>query len=141
MTHDSDPLVFSTDRSHRQVCPTCDRHPCVCQSAADVVPAETLLRMRLDKKGRGGKAVTVVFDLPGHPDYFLGLIKKLKAHCGTGGALKDGRIGKEMLTERSSSSKACLTQLAWPRATAATARGDGRTAALSAAKGSRALGL
>ena len=90
MTHDSDPLVFSTDRSHRQVCPTCDRHPCVCPAAADVVPAETLLRMRLDKKGRGGKAVTVVFDLPGHPDYFVGLIRKLKAHCGVGGALKEG---------------------------------------------------
>ena len=92
MTHDSDLIVFSTDRSHRQVCPTCDRHPCVCQSAADVVPAETLLRMRLDKKGRGGKAVTVVFDLPPNPDYFIHLIKKLKAHCGTGGGLKDNRM-------------------------------------------------
>ncbi len=92
MTRDSDLIVFSTDRSHRQVCLTCDRHPCVCPPAADVVPAETLLRMRLDKKGRGGKAVTVVFDLPAHPDYFVRLIKKLKAHCGTGGALKDNRM-------------------------------------------------
>jgi translation initiation factor 1 len=48
--------------------------------------------MRLDKKGRGGKAVTVVFDLPPSPDYFTELIKKLKAHCGTGGALKEGRM-------------------------------------------------
>ena len=56
------------------------------------MPAETQLRMRLDKKGRGGKAVTVVFDLPPHPDYFVRLIKKLKAHCGTGGALKDNRM-------------------------------------------------
>ena len=48
--------------------------------------------MRLDKKGRGGEAVTVVFDLPPNPDYFTGLIKKLKAHCGTGGALKDGQM-------------------------------------------------
>ncbi len=48
--------------------------------------------MRLDKKERGGKAVTVVFDLPTHPDYFIPLVKKLKAHCGTGGALKEGQI-------------------------------------------------
>ena len=48
--------------------------------------------MRLDKKGHGGKAVTVVFDLPTHPDYFADLIKKLKAHCGTSGALKEGQM-------------------------------------------------
>ena len=92
MTRDSDSLVFSTDRSHQKVCLTCNRHPCSCLPAADIVPTATQLRLRLDRKGRGGKAVTVVFDLPGHPDYFLGLIKKLKAHCGTGGALKDGRM-------------------------------------------------
>ena len=48
------------------------------------------MRLRLDKKGRKGKAVTVVFDLPPNSDYFARLIKKLKAHCGTGGALKNG---------------------------------------------------
>ena len=90
MTRDFHPTVFSTDGSHHQVCPTCDRHPCVCPPVADIVPTETRLRMRLDKKGRGGKAVTVVFDLPGHPDYFGKLIRKLKAHCGVGGALKEG---------------------------------------------------
>ena len=60
---------------------------------------------------------------------------------GVGDALQDGWVGEEMLTERSSSRKACLTQLAWPRGAAATARRNGRTAALSAAKGGRALGL
>ncbi len=109
MTHDSDPIVFSTDRSHRQVCPTCNRHPCVCPPAADVVPAETLLRMRLDKKGRGGKAVTVVFDLPAHPDYFVRLIKNLKAHCGTGGTLKEG--GMEIQGDRRDSVQAYLEQM------------------------------
>lgn len=92
MTRDSDPILFSTDRSHRKVCPTCNQHPCTCPALVDVIPGETTLRLRLDKKGRGGKTVTVVFDLPPHPDYLTGLIKKLKAHCGTGGALKDGRM-------------------------------------------------
>ena len=92
MPPNDDSLVFSTDGSHRKVCPVCGLHPCLCPPVVDVVPAETLLGMRLDRKGRGGKAVTVVFDLPSHPEYFTALIKRLKAHCGTGGALKEGRM-------------------------------------------------
>lgn len=92
MTHKDDTLVFSTDGTHRHKCPSCGQHPCVCAAVVDVVPAETRLRIRLDKKGRKGKAVTVVFDLPPNPDYFIGLIKKLKSHCGTGGALKEGSM-------------------------------------------------
>jgi translation initiation factor 1 len=48
--------------------------------------------MRLDKNGRGGKAVTVVFDLPPNPKYWTDLSRKLKAHCGTGGAFKDAML-------------------------------------------------
>ena len=92
MSRNSNPIVFSTDGSLQQVCTTCNRQPCVCPPAVAVVPAETRLRMRLDKKGRGGKTVTVVFDLPPHHDYLVDLIKTLKAHCGTGGALKDNRM-------------------------------------------------
>ena len=92
MPDDSDPTVFSTDRSLRQVCPTCNRHPCACTPPGDVIPTETQLRIRLEKKGRGGKAVTVVFDLPTHPEFFARLTKALKAHCGSGGALKEGRM-------------------------------------------------
>lgn len=91
MPHDSDPLVFSTDGAHRPKCASCGQQPCVC-AAAEIIPAETRLRLQLDKKGRGGKTVTVVFDLPRHPDYFSALLKKLKSHCGTGGALKEGRM-------------------------------------------------
>ena len=92
MTHKDDTLVFSTSGSHRHNCPSCGKHPCACPSIADVVPANTQLRLRLDKKGRRGKAVTVVFDLPPNLDYFIGLVKKLKAHCGTGGALKEDQM-------------------------------------------------
>lgn len=92
MPRDSDSLVFSTDGTHRHKCPACGRHPCLCPPVADVVPAETRLRLRLDKKGRGGKAVTIVSGLPPHPDYLTGLSRKLKAHCGTGGTLKEGQL-------------------------------------------------
>jgi len=90
MARDSDSIVYSTDGSHKLACPACQRHPCICPPVAEIVPAQTQLRLRLDKKGRRGKAVTVVYDLPPHPDYFVGLLKTLKAHCGSGGALKEG---------------------------------------------------
>lgn len=92
MPRDETPLVYSTDGAHRALCPTCGRHPCICPEQAAVVPSETVLRMRLEKKGRGGKAVTVVFDLPQAPHYFAGVFKRLKSHCGAGGAMKDGRM-------------------------------------------------
>ena len=92
MPHDDDPLVFSTDGIPSRECPSCGKRPCVCPPVADVVPAGIRLRLRLDKKGRGGKTVTVVFDLPPYPEYLTSLIKKLKAHCGTGGALKEDRM-------------------------------------------------
>jgi translation initiation factor 1 len=51
-----------------------------------------VLRLRLEKKGRGGKAVTVVSDLPPRPDDLRALLKDLKTHCGTGGAYKEDRL-------------------------------------------------
>jgi translation initiation factor 1 len=90
MARDDSPLVFSTDGSHRGICPICGRAPCACAPAGEVVPARTVLRLHLERKGRGGKAVTVVSELPPHPSYFHNLIKQLKAHCGAGGALREG---------------------------------------------------
>lgn len=58
----------------------------------DIVPSETTLKLRMEKKGRGGKTVTVVYELPENPDYFKKLAKKLKSHCGTGGNFKNGQI-------------------------------------------------
>jgi translation initiation factor 1 len=87
MAHD--PPVYSTDGSHRLTCARCGRHPCVCPPAQAIDPARTRLRLRLDKKGRGGKAVTVVDEFPPHPTYWKELGRALKSHCGTGGAVKD----------------------------------------------------
>lgn len=108
MARDSAPLVYSTDGSHRGRCPTCHHDPCVCEPEAAVVPGETVLRMRLEKKGRGGKAVTVVSGLPPAPAYFATLVKQLKAHCGAGGALKDG--GMEVQGDQRDKVQAFLEQ-------------------------------
>ncbi|MFI5399461.1 MAG: translation initiation factor [SAR324 cluster bacterium] len=74
-----------------------DEHPLVYSSAAGqgpeaVVPARTPLRLSLESKGRRGKSVTVVSGLPAHPAYGAALLKQLKAHCGAGGALKNGAL-------------------------------------------------
>jgi translation initiation factor 1 len=49
------------------------------------------VRVRLERQGRGGKVVTVVENLPGHPARIEELAKTLKARCGAGGTTK-GRI-------------------------------------------------
>ena len=46
------------------------------------------VRVRLEKKGRGGKVVTVISGLPLNSDDLKSLAKQLKHRCGGGGAVK-----------------------------------------------------
>lgn len=63
------------------------------QEALDtLVPAQQKLRVRLETKHRGGKAVTLVNGFVGTVEDLEDLGKKLKNHCGTGGSAKDGEI-------------------------------------------------
>jgi len=55
-------------------------------------PKEQELKVRIEKKHRGGKTVTIVDGFTGTDDDFLELSKKLKTKCGTGGSAKDGEI-------------------------------------------------
>ena len=85
-------LVFSTDGSHHNLCKKCDLSPCQCCLDQKIIPAELTLKIRIEKKGRAGKLVSVLFELPQNEKYWVGLSKKLKAHCGSGGAYKEGVI-------------------------------------------------
>lgn len=86
-------LVYSTDAAHNQRCPRCGELLSECRCAPeDPVPANLTIKLRLEKGGRGGKAVTVLYDLPRHREFLKGLATKLKQACGTGGTAQESSV-------------------------------------------------
>lgn len=57
-----------------------------------LAPSEQDLKVIYEKKGRGGKAVTLVRGFIGTADDLNDLGKTLKTKCGVGGSAKDGEI-------------------------------------------------
>lgn len=56
------------------------------------MPTQQKLKVRLETKHRGGKAVTLIEGFSGTSEDMEDLGKKLKNFCGTGGSAKDGEI-------------------------------------------------
>lgn len=50
------------------------------------------LRVSIEKKGRGGKTVTIIKGFIGNENDLKELGKTLKIKCGVGGTIKDGEI-------------------------------------------------
>jgi translation initiation factor 1 len=46
----------------------------------------------MEKKGRGGKTVTIVYDLPQNEQFLKELSQDLKKACGTGGTVVEGGV-------------------------------------------------
>lgn len=76
------PIVYSTDSNFKLTSEPESKEPCL--------PAEQNLKVKLDKKHRGGKMVTIVEGYRGSDIEQTG--KELKKFCGTGGSVKDGVI-------------------------------------------------
>ncbi len=55
-------------------------------------PETIVAKLRIEKKGRGGKTVTVVDGLPANRPFLEILARDLKRACGTGGAVADGAV-------------------------------------------------
>jgi len=92
MPIDERPTVYSTDPDFQRPCPRCGQRPCRCSQAKSLPPQQQTAGILRERKGRGGKTVTVVHGLQLTPDDLKALAKDLKAACGTGGTVKDGDI-------------------------------------------------
>lgn len=55
-------------------------------------PQQQMIRIKREKKGRGGKTVTVLYDWVLSAEDAKALSKLLKKKCGSGGAVKDKTI-------------------------------------------------
>ena len=78
-------LVYSTDPGFRT---ETDGE----EGAVTLPPRQQDLRVQLDRKQRGGKAVTLVTGFRGRAADLDVLGKMLKSKCGTGGSVKNGEI-------------------------------------------------
>ncbi|MCX6127282.1 MAG: translation initiation factor [Proteobacteria bacterium] len=77
-------LVFSTESgSHKK-----DQEPAPIEWVTSSGPA----KMRLETAGRGGKAVTVLFQLPWNEAETLRMLKAMQSGFGCGGAIKDNTL-------------------------------------------------
>ena len=79
-------LVYSSAAG--RICKGCGQpeRGCRCgEASADAVPARPVAKLRLEKAGRGGKIVTVVYGLPNNAAFLKDLAADLKKACGTGG--------------------------------------------------------
>jgi translation initiation factor 1 len=83
-------IVYSSAAG--KICRGCGQpeRGCRCgQASSDAVPARPVAKLRMEKKGRGGKTVTVVFGLPNNAAFLRDLTQQLKRACGTGGTATD----------------------------------------------------
>ena len=95
MTNNNSRTVYST--STGSVCAKCGwpERDCKCSSQfsrSEPLPARIVAKLRIEKAGRGGKTVTVVYDLPRNPQFLKDLASELKRACGAGGAVVDNTV-------------------------------------------------
>ena len=85
--------VYQTGKG--RVCPKCGwpADDCRCSKAGEEkVPAKLACVLRVEKKGRGGKTVTVVANLPRNAAFLASLAAELKRACGTGGSAQEDTV-------------------------------------------------
>ena len=86
-------MVYSSAAG--KICRGCGQpeRGCRCgQAASEPIPDHPIAKLRMEKKGRGGKTVTVVFDLPNNAAFLKDLSQELKRACGVGGAATEDGV-------------------------------------------------
>jgi translation initiation factor 1 len=82
-------------RSWRDLlCPKCHqlKTTCTCESEPPAPSKSSVVRVGRETKGRRGRGVTIISDVPLNGDGLTELAAKLKQRLGTGGTVKEGRI-------------------------------------------------
>src|SRR3977135_2065209 len=85
--------VYSTGAG--RICPRCGWPEANCQcspKAEGPITFRIVAQLTMEKKGRGGKTVTVIDGLPRNAAFLKELSQELKRACGTGGTVIDGGI-------------------------------------------------
>jgi len=85
--------VYSTES--RSTCPRCGwpASDCRCARPGDEpVPDKIVARLLIERSGRRGKTVTVVYGLPRNREFLRALCGELKRACGSGGTVLEDRI-------------------------------------------------
>jgi translation initiation factor 1 len=86
-------IVYSSAAG--KICRGCGQpeRGCRCAAAAsEAVPVRPVAKLRMEKTGRGGKTVTVVFGLPNNAAFLADLGRDLKRACGVGGTATDDGV-------------------------------------------------
>ena len=87
-------VVYSTGTG--RICPECGESLDRCggrhADADEAVPARIVAKLRMERKGRGGKTVTVIDGLPRNAAFLKELCQELKRAAGCGGAVQDGAV-------------------------------------------------
>ncbi len=80
-------VVYSTEKAQEKHCATCKRAQSKCNCSPNLLAAVGKLTpsVRFERKGRGGKSVTIVSKLPAHETLLKKLLKSLKSQLGCGG--------------------------------------------------------
>ncbi len=87
MPDEKSKLVYSTDRVIQL-----KKKPVENALQASVRPMQQKVTVRLERKGRGGKSVTVIDGLQMRQKEREALLKQLKTNLGTGGTVKDASL-------------------------------------------------
>jgi translation initiation factor 1 len=92
MTRKRPNLVYSTDNAEMERIRALARAAQKPVPVASLPPEKQTARIRHEKKGRGGKTVTVVENLQLSDDDLKALARALKQACGTGGAVEERTV-------------------------------------------------
>ena len=89
-----DRIVYSTYGGRINTCPTCGQlyKQCRCDMPSTSKKSDGIVRVRRERKGHGGKTVTVIDGVIGGEAELTTLAQQLKKLCGSGGTVKNGNI-------------------------------------------------